>query len=190
MRLAVAAALLLVACSADPKPEPTPSATPSPAASSAPAAAIDDRAQPRPRPGGVAAAVLPAPELEGPRTAGAWTLKASATGAAALFGAGGREPVFAVRCDPGAGRIAFARAVPAGGAIKLVTETGSATFAARVESEGRSGIVAEAPAQYTFLTQSLARAEGGFAVQVDGGEPLRLPWDKAVGQVIGSCQPG
>ena len=192
MRLAVAAAvvLLLAACSGEPAPEPTPSATPSPAASPAPAPAIDDRAQPRPRPGGVAAAVLPAPELEGPVAAGAWTLKASATGASALFGVAGSEARFAVRCDPATRTIAFARSVPAGGTIKLVTANGSATFAAQAEHAGLPGIVAAAPAQYTFLTQSLARAEGGFAVQVDGGEPLRLPWDAAVGQVIRSCQPG
>lgn len=187
MRLAPAAALLLAACSSEPAPESTPSATPSPTPSPAPAPAIDERAQPRPGPGGVAAAVLPAPELEGPVAAGAWGLKASATGAAALFGGAGSAPVFAIRCDPGKRTIGLARAVTSGGSVKLVTDTGSATFAAQPE---RGGIVAEAPAQYTFLTQNLARAERGFAVQVDGGDVLRLPWDRAVAQVIGSCQPG
>ena len=188
--MAAAAALLLAACSSEPTPEPTPSTAPSPTPSPAPAPAIDDRAQPRPRPGGVAAAVLPAPELEGPTAAGAWTLKASATGAAALFGVAGGEPQFAIRCDPGTRTLAFARAVSAGGTVKLLTENGSATFAARAEGDGAPGIIAEAPAQYTFLTQSLARAEDGFAVQVDAGQPLRLPWDRAVAQVIGTCQPG
>lgn len=183
------AALLLAACSSE--PEPTPSPTPSPAATqpAAAAPAIDDRPQPRPKPGGIAAAVLPAPELEGPPAAGSWTLKASATGAAALFGTVS-EPTFAIRCDPAARTIRFARAVPAGGQIRIVTETGSASFAATPERAAPPAIVAEAPAQYTFLTQPLASARAGFAVQVDGGAPLRLPWDTVVERVIRGCQPG
>lgn len=184
------AALLLAGCSSEPEPTPTPVPSATAVSSPAPAAAIDDRAQPRPKPGGVAAAILPAPELDGPVAAGAWTLKASATGAAALFGTAGSEPVLAIRCDPGTRTIGFARAVPSGAQIRIVTARGTASFAAAAEGSAVAGIVGQAPAQYTFLTQTLAGARDGFAVQVDGGAPLRLPWDRVVKQVIDGCQPG
>lgn len=183
------AALLLAACSSEPQPAPSPTPRPGATRPAAPAPAIDDRPQPRPKAGGIAAAMLPAPELEGPVAAGGWTLKASATGAAALFGAEG-QPAFAIRCDPAARTIRFVRAVTGGGRIRIVTETGSASFGAAPEHGAGPAIVAEAPAQYTFLTQTLASARGGFAVQVDGGAPLRLPWDAVVEQVIRGCQPG
>lgn len=187
MRAAAAALLLLAGCSGQPDPEPTPSAVAMPVPDSVkrPVPAIDDRPQPRPKPGGVAAAVLPAPELEGAVAPGGWTLKASASGAAAQFG--GAEPRFAIRCDPASRTIAFTLK-GTGARLRIVTANGSASFDARPEPE-QGGVLAEAPAQYTFVTQTLARAQDGFAVVADGGETLRLPWDRAVEQVIRSCQP-
>lgn len=189
MRAWPLAVLLLAGCSSKPEPQPTPTTAAMPVPEAAPlrVPAIDDRPQPRPAPGGVAAAELPAPELEVAQAAGGWTLKASATGAAALFGAAGAAPKLAIRCDPQARTIAFA--LPGGGTrLRVVTASGTASFAAQPEA-GLPGIVAEAPAQYTFVTQTLAHAQGGFAVAVEGAETLRLPWSRAVAQVIESCQP-
>lgn len=188
MRRAPAAALMLLAgCGADPEPAPSPAPSASAAPAPVPMPAIDERAQPRPAPGGVAAAVLPAPELDGAVAPGGWTRKASASGAAALFG-GAETPRFAIRCDPAARTIAFALRTTGGMRMRIVTANGSASFDARPEAE-QGGIVAEAPAQYTFVTQTLARAEGGFAVAVEGGETLRMPWSRDVAAVIRSCQP-
>jgi hypothetical protein len=184
-------ALALTGCGGAEQPQPPPQPSPTIAAPSpTPGPPIDDRPQPRPRPGEVAGALLPAPELEGALAPGTWTLKASATGAAALFGEANSEPRFAIRCEPQGRRIVLVRSVPDGARIRLVTERGAASFAARPRTDGMPSLEAESPAQFTFLTQVIARATGRIAVQVDDAAPLVLPADRVIGQVIGSCQPG
>ncbi|GAA0727196.1 hypothetical protein [Sphingomonas japonica] len=172
-RAALGCAALLAGCSAEPEPAANAvtiavPATETPAAPVSPAAPL-------------APGELPAPELDGavPAT-GSW----EQAGAVARFGTKARPATFAIRCDPAARSIAFIRPGARGAAIRIVAASGAATYPAI--NEGGT-LVAQTTADDRFVADTLMRADGQLAVQIDTAPPLSIPTDRRVRDVIQGC---
>ncbi len=90
-----------------------------------------------------------------------------------------------VRCDPSAGRVSFARAGAAQGAMTVRTTYGAVSWPMAVDGAGR--LVASRAVADGVLDQ-IAYSRGHFAVEVAGLETLILPAWAEVARVIEDCR--
>ncbi len=137
----------------------------------------------------VAAAILPAPEIEGVGIApGKWQVDRAPGGDAALFGSGPGGPIFGLRCDVRGGRMVFVRARTPGGSgmMRIVTSTGAAAFVA-APRRFAPGVMATAPIGDVFLSDVLARATGKIGIQLGSAPAIIVPADRLIGEVIRGC---
>jgi hypothetical protein len=122
------------------------------------------------------------PELDGvPLAEGRWSI---VDGKEARFGLAG-DPAFTIRCDPDAGMIVLTRGQVSGNALQIITDRGANRFDA--QGDGNQTI-ARFPVKFPWFKDVLAKAEGTFGVRIDDGEPLALPIDPAIAQVIAVCR--
>jgi hypothetical protein len=126
--------------------------------------------------------------MDAPRTPGDWTFAEVAGGGIASYGERGSDPVFALRCDRGAGVIHLDRGVSAGGGASILvrTETADHTFAAPPAPDApylRASVPARSPA-----LDAMAFSKGRFAVSVPGRPTLYLPAWPEVTRVIEDCR--
>lgn len=122
------------------------------------------------------------PELDGvPLAEGRWTLT---DGPEARFGLAG-EPSFSIRCDNQLHMIVMTRGAISGDNLQLITDRGATRFDAQGDG---AQTVASFSAKYPWFRDVLAKADGAIGVRIDDGEPLAMPVDPAIAEVVSACR--
>jgi hypothetical protein len=174
--LILALPLLLLACAKEPVPVP-----PQPAPASAPAAVTAPKSEPQ--------AILGWEDA--PHSPGDWIYRRDARGSVALFGPGGGDARFIVRCDLSAGRIFLSRlgGLAAGqtGSMEIRSTSGVKRFAARSNGDTPSYIAIELPPRDPHL-DAMAFSRGRFLVSVKGIADLIIPNWPEMTRVIEDCR--
>jgi len=128
------------------------------------------------------------PEIAGlPIAPGRWIVRQEEAGLAALYGQPETGAVLSFRCDQPAKQIIIRRSGLSGANITILTDRGINLFEADKPDEGLRATIARFPSNFPWFRDVLAQATGDFGVRVDGGEPLVVPADGALAQVVNNC---
>lgn len=157
-------------------PRVVPQSAPPPVAAPRPAP------PPRPAPG-------PVDWRDAPLTPGNWTYRAEPQGSAALYGAVGTEPLFALRCDRARAVITLSRAGSAPGPLpmSIVTTSQLRPLSADPANSGAPTLAVALPPRDPVF-DAMAYSRGRFAVEINGLPTLFLPSWAEVGRVIEDCR--
>lgn len=174
--LILALPLLLLACAKEPAQVP-----PQPAPATAPPAVVPPKPQPQ----------LSIGWEDAPHSAGDWIYRSDARGSVALFGPGGSDARFIVRCDRSLGRIFLSRLgeLAAGhtGSMEIRATSAIKRFTARSNGDTPSYIAIELAPREPHL-DAMAFSRGRFLVSVNGMADLIIPNWPEMTRVIEDCR--
>lgn len=121
---------------------------------------------------------------------GQWTSRTVAGRPALLFGPVNSEALFTMRCGEGDGLVLTrSGVVPVGGLAMMVVavDGANARYAVRADEESALPmLVARVPAADNFLA-ALRGDPGEMRVRIGDAEPLVLPPDPRIGELVRSC---
>ncbi len=126
--------------------------------------------------------------MDAPQTPGDWSIMADSTGTMARFGEPGREPRFALRCNPAGRTVSILRAGSAAGDVpmRIRTETLDRMLTAQQVGDQLPALRTDLPARDRLLP-AMALSKGRFAVETQGLETLYVPAWPEMTRVIEDC---
>ncbi|WP_109808612.1 hypothetical protein [Sphingosinithalassobacter portus] len=142
--------------------------------------------------GGAPMRTASAPEFRGaPLGLGSWHYQEMGGEAAAAFGPPASEARFIIHCDRQTGQVRFVRAgsISSGaGTMRLVSDRGSITLAARDTHGETPEVEATLPAGSDFIREVVDDHGSRFGVAIDDGKLLVMPDDPAIQRALNGCR--
>lgn len=117
---------------------------------------------------------------------GYWRYEVEPSGSVARYGETGSAPLFAIRCDRAAGRIAVARAGTVAGRMTLRGTTGAQGYAATPQAS--DGMVLAQVSPRDPQLDAMAFSRGRMLIGLDGASDLILPTWAEFTRVIEDCR--